>query len=74
MLRVNLAEIMFSGTVSAILGSLYGFENSIVSFEDYDYRDPEWHPADHASQDDEVQTDLDALDWALVVRMVQTSP
>jgi hypothetical protein len=50
MLRASLAELVFSGSVAALLGSLFGFSYRTGTFdedeedeEDYDNRELEWH-------------------------------
>lgn len=52
MLRASLSELVFSGSVAALLGSLFGFAWRTGAFdeeeedeEDYDNRELEWHGA-----------------------------
>lgn len=65
MLRSGLAEIVFSGAVSVVLGSIYGFAYRLRAFEEdeeedeyedgaaaaYDSREPEWQQSTDESLD-----------------------
>jgi hypothetical protein len=74
MLRASLSELVFSGSVAALLGSLFGFAWRTGAFdeeededeEDYDNRELEWHGASDEEnpglpdqQQDQQQQDTD---------------